>query len=117
MKDKIHPNYDSVTVKCACGNSFETKSTLKSLKLDICSACHPFFTGKDRMLDTEGRVEKFQKRFAKTAGKTVAKKPKTKVKAKIVKKKMAKEKGVFTTAPKKADYRAAKTAEKKEAKK
>lgn len=113
MKEKIHPNYNTVTVKCACGNSFETRSTLKSIKLDICSQCHPFFTGKDKMLDTEGRVEKFKKRFAKTSGKTVARKPKKEVKAKITKKKMKKEKDVMTTTPKKSEYKKAKKEPKK----
>lgn len=82
MKEKIHPKYDFVEAVCACGNKFMTRSTAKTLKLDICAACHPFFTGKQKLLDTEGRVEKFNKRFAGTAGKTVARKPKTEVKAK-----------------------------------
>ena len=82
MKEKIHPQYDFVEVVCACGNKFLTRSTTKNLKLDICSACHPFFTGKQKLLDTEGRVDKFNKRFAATAGKTVVRKPKTEVKAK-----------------------------------
>jgi len=83
MKEKVHPNYYVATVTCACGNSFVTRSTKKEIKLEICHACHPFFTGKQRLVDTAGRVERFQKRFAKTAGKTVARKPKTKVKKKI----------------------------------
>lgn len=82
MKDKIHPKYDVVEVTCACGNKFTTRSTSKTVKLDICSDCHPFFTGKQKMLDTEGRVDKFNKKFAKTEGKTLARKPKTEVKAK-----------------------------------
>ena len=59
MKEKIHPKYDFVEAVCACGNKFLTRSTAKTLKLDICAACHPFFTGKQKLLDTEGRVEKF----------------------------------------------------------
>ncbi len=82
MKEKIHPKYDFVEAVCACGNKFLTRSTAKTLKLDICAACHPFFTGKQKLLDTEGRVEKFNKRFASTSGKTVTRKPKTEVKAK-----------------------------------
>lgn len=82
MKEKIHPTYEFVEAVCACGNKFMTRSTAKTLKLDICSACHPFFTGKQKLLDTEGMVEKFNKRFAKTEGKTLVRKPKTEVKAK-----------------------------------
>ena len=82
MKEKIHPTYEFVEAVCACGNKFMTRSTAKALKLDICAACHPFFTGKQKLLDTEGMVEKFNKRFAKTEGKTMVRKPKTEVKAK-----------------------------------
>ena len=82
MKEKIHPTYEFVEAVCACGNKFMTRSTAKTLKLDICAACHPFFTGKQKLLDTEGMVEKFNKRFAKTEGKTMVRKPKTEVKAK-----------------------------------
>ena len=82
MKEKIHPTYEFVEVTCACGNKFMTRSTVKTLKLDICSACHPFFTGKQKLLDTEGMVDKFNKRYAKTEGKTLVRKPKTEVKAK-----------------------------------
>lgn len=80
MKAKVHPNYYVAKVTCACGNSFTTRSTKKEIKLEICHACHPFFTGKQRLVDTAGRVERFEKRFAKTSGKTVRRKPKTKVK-------------------------------------
>lgn len=65
MKDGIHPNYDTCTVKCACGNTFETKSTKGELKVDICSKCHPFFTGKQKLVDTGGRVDRFNKRYAR----------------------------------------------------
>ena len=65
MKKDIHPAYQTVKVTCACGNTFETKSTLKSLNLDICSNCHPFFTGKQKLVDSAGRVEKFMKRYKK----------------------------------------------------
>ena len=63
MKANIHPKYDVTTVTCACGNAFETKSTVDRLKVEICSACHPFFTGKQKMMDTEGRVEKFMAKY------------------------------------------------------
>lgn len=63
MKKGIHPDYEKVTATCACGNSFETRSTAKEIHVDICSACHPFFTGRQKFVDTAGRVEKFQKRF------------------------------------------------------
>jgi large subunit ribosomal protein L31 len=63
MKSGIHPKYDEVTVTCACGNSFKTRSTAGDLKVEICSACHPFFTGKQKFLDTAGRIEKFNKKY------------------------------------------------------
>jgi len=65
MKDKIHPEYKEVLVHCSCGNTFKTKSTNKELRLEICSSCHPFFTGTSKLIDTQGRVERFQKRYAK----------------------------------------------------
>jgi large subunit ribosomal protein L31 len=74
MKEGIHPKYQECLVSCACGYSFTTRSTKPAIKLEICSNCHPFFTGKQKLIDTAGRVEKFQKRFAKTEGKTVVKK-------------------------------------------
>ena len=66
MKEKIHPEYHDVLVHCACGTTWKTKSTKKELRLEICSSCHPFFTGKAKLMDTEGRVERFQKRYAGT---------------------------------------------------
>jgi large subunit ribosomal protein L31 len=64
MKDKIHPKYADVTVTCACGFSFKTRSTLcRDYQVDICAACHPFYTGKQKFVDTAGRVEKFTKKF------------------------------------------------------
>lgn len=65
MKAKIHPEYFDVTVACACGGSFQTRSTKKDLRVEVCSACHPFFTGKQKLLDAAGRVERFQKRYNK----------------------------------------------------
>jgi len=73
MKDGIHPNYVETMITCACGNSFTSHSTQKVIKLDICAKCHPFFTGTQKLLDTAGRVERFEKRFSKTAGETVKK--------------------------------------------
>ncbi len=75
MKEGIHPKYQIAQVECACGFKFTTKSTQSLIKLDICSHCHPFFTGKQKLLDTAGRVERFQKRFAKTGGKMTERKP------------------------------------------
>lgn len=63
MKEGIHPKYEITTVQCACGNKFETRSTRAEINVEICSACHPFFTGKTRMLDTAGRIEKFNKKY------------------------------------------------------
>ncbi|MFA6618630.1 MAG: 50S ribosomal protein L31 [Candidatus Neomarinimicrobiota bacterium] len=63
MKNGIHPKYDEVTVTCACGNTFTTRSTAGNLKVEICSACHPFFTGKQKLLDTAGRIEKFNRKY------------------------------------------------------
>lgn len=63
MKKDIHPEYGPATVTCACGNSFETRATSNEIKVDICSACHPFYTGKQKFVDTTGRVERFQKKF------------------------------------------------------
>ena len=63
MKAEIHPRYEKATVTCACGNTFETRSTAGDIRTEICSACHPFFTGKQRITDTEGRVEKFMARY------------------------------------------------------
>jgi large subunit ribosomal protein L31 len=64
LKKGIHPDYHDVTVTCACGNKIETRSTKKEIRLDICSACHPFFTGKQKLVDTEGRVERFRRRYS-----------------------------------------------------
>ncbi|MDD5772127.1 MAG: 50S ribosomal protein L31 [bacterium] len=65
MKEGIHPKYEEVTVSCACGNKFVTRSTKSELKLEICSQCHPFFTGKHKLIDTAGRIEKFNKKYKK----------------------------------------------------
>lgn len=63
MKQGIHPKYFDVEARCACGNTFKTRSTKPELHLEICSACHPFFTGRQKLIDTEGRVERFTKKF------------------------------------------------------
>lgn len=63
MKPGIHPKYQEVEARCACGNTFKTKSTKTELHLEICNMCHPFFTGRQKLIDTEGRVERFTKRF------------------------------------------------------
>ncbi len=64
MKPGIHPKYHVVEARCACGNTFKTRSTKPELHLEICSACHPFFTGRQKLIDTEGRVDRFQKKYA-----------------------------------------------------
>ena len=65
MKMNIHPKYTEIKVTCSCGNSFVTKSTGKDLSLEICSKCHPFYTGKQKMVDTAGRVERFEQKYGK----------------------------------------------------
>jgi large subunit ribosomal protein L31 len=64
MKEGIHPEYKDTTITCVCGNVIETKSTKQNIKVEICSQCHPFMTGKQKMLDTAGRVEKFKQKYA-----------------------------------------------------
>jgi large subunit ribosomal protein L31 len=63
MKEKLHPKYEVTKISCACGNVIETRSTVKDLKVEICSACHPFFTGKPKLVDTAGRIERFRKKY------------------------------------------------------
>ena len=65
MKQGIHPEYNEITVTCSCGNSFQTSSTMsKNLYVEVCSACHPFYTGKQKILDTAGRIDKFRQKYA-----------------------------------------------------
>ena len=64
MKKEIHPDYKTCVVTCACGNHFETKSNVETMQIDICSECHPFFTGEQKIVDAAGRVEKFKARYA-----------------------------------------------------
>ncbi len=66
MKKDIHPEYVPATVSCACGNSFETRATKAKINVEICSSCHPFYTGKQKFVDSEGRVERFQRKYGKT---------------------------------------------------
>ena len=65
MKTDIHPDYVECTVRCSCGNTFTTRSTVPELRVELCSECHPFYTGKQKLVDTGGRVERFQRRYAK----------------------------------------------------
>ena len=63
MKSKVHPGYEPTTITCACGNVVETRSTKKGLRVEICAACHPFYTGKQKLVDTAGRVDAFRRRY------------------------------------------------------
>ena len=65
MKEGIHPKYFNATAKCACGNSFEVGATIQEISVEICSKCHPFFTGKQKLVDTAGRIERFRKKYEK----------------------------------------------------
>ena len=78
MKTDIHPNYTEATVTCVCGNTFTTRSTVGDIKLEICSECHPFFTGRQKVIDTAGRIDKFNQRFEKSKTMKAAKKKSTK---------------------------------------
>ena len=77
MKKNIHPEFNIIKASCACGNEFETGSTAKKIRVEICSACHPFFTGKQKLIDTAGRVERFQKKYAGVMNKYDKNKKKT----------------------------------------
>ena len=70
MKEKIHPRYTDSTIVCACGNTWKTRSTSETVHLDICSKCHPYFTGEARIVDTAGRVERFRKRYQNVVKRT-----------------------------------------------
>ena len=63
MKAGLHPKYEMTTIKCACGNEIQTKSTVKNIEVEICSKCHPFYTGKQKLVDTAGRIERFNKKY------------------------------------------------------
>lgn len=77
MKEGIHPEYNSTAITCVCGNVIETKSTRKDIKIEICSQCHPFMTGKQKIIDTAGRVERFNKKYAGLEEKKAKKTKKT----------------------------------------
>ncbi len=81
MKNGIHPDYVDTTVKCGCGNTFQTRSTKPELKIDICNCCHPFYTGKLKFVDTTGRIEKFKNKFAQGNYASLTKKKKKPTKA------------------------------------
>jgi len=68
MRKDIHPEYHEAVVKCVCGNEFKTRSTLKEINVEICAACHPFFTGQQKLIDSAGRVERFMKKYGKEFG-------------------------------------------------
>ena len=70
MKKGIHPEYVETVVRCACGNEFKTRSTKAKINTEICSSCHPFFTGKQKLVDSEGRVERFMRKYGKTTPKS-----------------------------------------------
>ncbi|MGH7805783.1 MAG: 50S ribosomal protein L31 [Candidatus Binatia bacterium] len=72
MKPEIHPTYQDCVITCACGNQIETRSTKPSFHVEICSACHPFFTGKQKLVDTEGRVERFRRRYGMKGAKAAS---------------------------------------------
>lgn len=94
MKEGIHPEYRETVIKCACGATYPTRSTKQNIHVEICSACHPFFTGKQKLVDTAGMVEKFQKKMAKKTGETKrakGKKAKAAAKEKVSAKKAKKE--------------------------
>ena len=79
MKENIHPKYSATVFQCACGNVIETRSTKERIQVEICSACHPFFTGKQKLIDTAGRIDRFKKKFGdKVSSGTAPKKAKTK---------------------------------------
>jgi len=65
MRTDIHPEYKTVTVRCSCGNSFETRSTADEMRVELCSECHPFYTGKQKLVDSGGRIEKFERRYGR----------------------------------------------------
>jgi large subunit ribosomal protein L31 len=110
MKEGIHPKYVESTVTCACGYSFKTRSTLPVINLNICSKCHPFFTGTQKLIDTAGRVERFQKRFVKTEGKTIRREKKVLAKKTMPSKRAGK---ILSTVPKKSKKAAPAKKEKK----
>lgn len=117
MKPGIHPVYTVAKVACACGNSFATRSVKPDIRVEICSECHPFYTGRQKLVDTAGRVDRFKKRFAKTEGKMVERKPVAEVKMKKLESHAGAKRRVLSTAPKVAPAAPAKKEKKEPAKK
>ena len=110
MKNDIHPSYNICEVSCVCGNTFTTRAVKPSIKVEICAACHPFYTGKQKLLDTAGRVERFNTKFASTDGKMVERKAKKVVVKSVTPRHTAKRK-ILSSAPlKKGDEKTAKAA-------
>lgn len=99
MKPGIHPVYESAAVQCACGNKFTTRSVKPDIRVEICSECHPFYTGRQKLVDTAGRVDRFKKRFAKTEGQMVVRKPIAEVKMKKLESVAGTKRRVLSTAP------------------
>lgn len=75
MKKGVHPEYHETTITCACGNSFTTRSTVKDIRTEVCSACHSFFTGQQKLMDAAGRVEKFHRKYGKNSAPATPKRP------------------------------------------
>ncbi|MBI4422143.1 MAG: 50S ribosomal protein L31 [Elusimicrobia bacterium] len=117
MKPGIHPVYAATTVRCACGNAFTTRSVRPDIKVEICSECHPFYTGRQKLVDTAGRVDRFKKRFAKTEGKMIERKPVAEVKMKKLESVAGAKRKILSTAPTAAPAKAEKKGKKEPAKK
>ncbi len=110
MKNDIHPTYNLCEVSCVCGNAFQTRSIKPVIKVEVCNACHPFYTGKQKLLDTAGRVEKFNRKFAASDGKMVERKMKKVVVKSVTPKHTAKRKVLSSAPAKKDEKKAAKAA-------
>ncbi|MDO8805067.1 MAG: 50S ribosomal protein L31 [Elusimicrobiota bacterium] len=107
MKNDLHPTYNLCEVSCVCGNAFQTRSIKPVIKVEVCSACHPFFTGKQKLLDTAGRIEKFKMKFAASDGKMVERKQKKVVIKSVTPKHTAKRKVLSSAPAKKSDVKKA----------
>lgn len=107
MKHDIHPTYNICEVTCVCGNAFQTRSVKPVIKVEVCNACHPFYTGKQKMLDTAGRIEKFKIKFAATDGKMVEQKAKKVVVKSVTPRHTAKRKVLSSAPVKKVDEKKA----------
>ena len=99
MRPGIHPVYIATKVVCACGNTFTTRSVKPEIRVEICAECHPFYTGRQKLMDTAGRVDRFKKRFAKTEGKMIERKPIAEVKMKKLESAVGTKRKVLSTAP------------------